>query len=339
MVLVLATCAWVTPASGNSAGDIDVYIRDFAGNQIAPGPHVRAEVWGASQPKGGGGWTWHYLNQDGVDDGAGNTLADWSAADIDSAVDLDNNNFYFAVTAWGGSPFSNTQIDSLDGLWSSFVPYDPTLPAQTWEARVSPQTAYPGTDVPGGIEYDLDLQGLTPVSIWSSAMISYEGCPHDAQPVISATTRTFLESQGYVFDETLLDTNGLLRVTNPALGYDQTVSARRDGNDGYVAELEIIGSGNESYDPTADKLLVEYDFDAIGLSLGDTYYNRFNFVIEEDISADYRNGGYQMDSWFTSGYFGSVLAPQQVVPEPLTMLAVGSAVVGLGGYIRRRRRD
>ncbi len=28
----------------------------------------------------------------------------------------------------------------------------------------------------------------------------------------------------------------------------------------------------------------------------------------------------------------------QVVPEPLTMLAVGSAVAGLGGYIRRRRR-
>jgi hypothetical protein len=31
--------------------------------------------------------------------------------------------------------------------------------------------------------------------------------------------------------------------------------------------------------------------------------------------------------------------PQDVVPEPLTMLAVGSAVAGLGGYIRRRRRD
>ncbi len=31
-------------------------------------------------------------------------------------------------------------------------------------------------------------------------------------------------------------------------------------------------------------------------------------------------------------------APDAVVPEPLTMLAVGSAVVGLGGYIRRRRR-
>jgi hypothetical protein len=28
----------------------------------------------------------------------------------------------------------------------------------------------------------------------------------------------------------------------------------------------------------------------------------------------------------------------EVVPEPLTMLAVGSAVAGLGGYIRRRRR-
>ncbi len=27
------------------------------------------------------------------------------------------------------------------------------------------------------------------------------------------------------------------------------------------------------------------------------------------------------------------------IPEPLTMLAVGSAVVGVGGYIRRRRRD
>jgi hypothetical protein len=30
--------------------------------------------------------------------------------------------------------------------------------------------------------------------------------------------------------------------------------------------------------------------------------------------------------------------PTSAVPEPLTMLAVGSAVAGLGGYIRRRRR-
>ena len=31
--------------------------------------------------------------------------------------------------------------------------------------------------------------------------------------------------------------------------------------------------------------------------------------------------------------------PPGIMPEPLTMLAVGSAVAGLGGYIRRRRRD
>jgi hypothetical protein len=32
-----------------------------------------------------------------------------------------------------------------------------------------------------------------------------------------------------------------------------------------------------------------------------------------------------------------VAGPQQVVPEPMTMLAFGSAVAGIGGYIRRRR--
>ncbi len=34
----------------------------------------------------------------------------------------------------------------------------------------------------------------------------------------------------------------------------------------------------------------------------------------------------------------SLLSTRAAVPEPLTMLAVGSAVAGLGGYIRRRRR-
>jgi hypothetical protein len=34
----------------------------------------------------------------------------------------------------------------------------------------------------------------------------------------------------------------------------------------------------------------------------------------------------------------SIVSSRAAVPEPLTMLAVGSAVAGLGGYIRRRRR-
>ncbi len=34
----------------------------------------------------------------------------------------------------------------------------------------------------------------------------------------------------------------------------------------------------------------------------------------------------------------SVSTPEAAIPEPMTMLAFGSAVAGLGGYIRRRRR-
>jgi hypothetical protein len=48
-------------------------------------------------------------------------------------------------------------------------------------------------------------------------------------------------------------------------------------------------------------------------------------------SADGSEGtGVYTDVQFGTGY--------SAVPEPLTMLAVGSAVAGLGGYIRRRRR-
>ena len=58
-------------------------------------------------------------------------------------------------------------------------------------------------------------------------------------------------------------------------------------------------------------------------------------------------GGLQFSVMFDNPLSDWVEAPSVIidnyeygsaVPEPLTMLAVGSAVVGLGGYIRRRRR-
>jgi hypothetical protein len=54
-----------------------------------------------------------------------------------------------------------------------------------------------------------------------------------------------------------------------------------------------------------------------------------------DLQLSVYNGDPDVDG---TAELASVRAQAKVVPEPLTMLAVGSAVVGLGGYIRRRRR-
>jgi hypothetical protein len=156
--------------------------------------------------------------------------------------------------------------------------------------------------------------------------------------VVSAPTKTLLESMGYQFDESKLASHGLLRITHAGRGYDETVSARPNGVGGYIVELEYAGAGATTYDPATRTLKVDIDFASLGLGPGARYFNRIGFVIEENISPDYAANGYGVDLWFTSGYFGSVLDVQQTpgpVPEPVTAGLVGAAALGL---LARRRR-
>jgi hypothetical protein len=75
-----------------------------------------------------------------------------------------------------------------------------------------------------------------------------------------------------------------------------------------------------------------------------TSYNENNGFYAFELDLDMTNWAWenqsQLDPYaFADSYFAAPAGnPLPVVPEPMTMLAFGSAVAGLGGYIRRRRR-
>ncbi|MFO8012740.1 MAG: hypothetical protein R6X20_05470, partial [Phycisphaerae bacterium] len=242
LALVLAAAQ---PATGTS-GDITITIKDLYGNDIAPGGFVKGDMWGVSQPKGGSGYSWHHIVKPAVSAGAGSSVT-WTAADVDAEVDLANNNFWIAVNAWGGSPWANSQIVDSNELWSTFFPYDQTLDAKNWDIGVITGGGFPGTASATGVSYSLDLGTATMTDSWASVNVTYEGCPHECQPVISAETKAYMMAEGYAFDETLLVSNGLLRITNAGTGYDETFSARSNGAGGYIQELETLGYGTTSY--------------------------------------------------------------------------------------------
>jgi len=313
-------------------GDITLTIKDLDGNDIAPGAHVKGDLWGVSQPKVGGNYTWHYMKKNAVAAGAGSSVT-WTSAEVDAEVDLTNNNFWFMASAWGGSPWANSQVQSSAGLWACFIPYDATLAATNWDVNVITGGSFPGTPSCSGVSYSLDLGTTAFIDSWASVNITYEGCAHDCLPCIAAETKAYMVGEGYAFDETLLASNGLLRITNPGTGYDQTFSARSDGAGGYIQELETLGYGTTSYDDVNHIFDVQIDFAALGLNLGDTYFCKPGFEME--LTPDY--GAMDVTLSVSPGYVGHTLDPLTVlpVPEPGALGLLGVAMLGL----RRRRRS
>lgn len=311
-------------------------IKDLDGNDIAPGTYVKGDMWGVSQLKTGGDYSWHNIVKLAVADGAGSSVT-WTAAEVEAEIGgLDLNNFWIAVNAWGGSPWANSQIMDSSALWSTFFPYNAAFDAKSWDINVITGGGFPGTPSATGVSYNLDLGTVTMTDSWAEVNVTYEGCPHDSQPLISAETKAYMVSQGYAFDETLLASNGLLRITNGGTGYDQTFSARSNGAGGYIQELETLGYGATSYDAINDVFDVQIDFAGLGLNVGDTYFCKPGFMMDGPADADYTN----LETMATPGYVGHTLDPLTVVPEPGTIVnLVGLGVMlGLGGVYRWRRK-
>jgi hypothetical protein len=295
------------------AGDITIYIKDLQGNDIPVGPDVKAEIWGVSQPKGGGSYTWHYIYKDAVDVGGVATVT-WTQAEIDAEIDLTANNFWFVLTAWGGDPAANTQVETeSSGLWWQFMLYDPTLPAYSVEVRTITEGGFPGYAFsyfpsPQGVFYHLDLTGVSYVDFWAAVNITYKDCPHDYQPTIKPDKKASMESEGYSFSFNAADE--LLTITNAATGFYEVYSAREDGNGGYILELEYLGDGTVSYDALNQLLYVTIDYDAMGLSNGDTFFVLPEFQMD---LADPNYGSYSdVTAYASFGYVTHALNPNVV---------------------------
>lgn len=320
MVLVVFAVGETIAQTG--AGDITIYFKDLQGNDISVGQDVRGEVWGVSQPKGGGSYTWHYMHKDAVNVG-GVATATWTQAEIDAEIDLTANNFWFVLTAWGGDPAANTQVETPSGLYGQFMLYDPTLPAYSVEMRTITEGGFPGyafSFFPStrGVFYELDLTGVSYVDIWAAVNITYKDCPHHYQPVITAVKKASMESEGYSFSFNAVDE--LLTITNTATGFDETYSAREDGEGGYFLELEYLGDGAVSYNAETQQLFVTIDYDAFGLSDGETFFVLPEFQMDLD-NPNY--GSYSdLTAYASFGYVTHALNPNIVRSHTLLLTTV-----------------
>jgi len=315
--IILVTTLMLLFAAGTiwAAGDITVNIKDLQGTNIAVGSHVKGDFYCTSQPIGGGDHTWHHINKDAVDVG-GVASVTWTNAEIDAEVDLANNNCWFKVTAWGGDPFASTGIFSGSGLWSTFMLYDPTVADISWDVHTQGNLP-PATVTSSGIYYNMDLSNGGWQWPYASVEITYKDCAHDVQPAISADTKAYMESENYVFSFNATD--GLLTITNTVTVFDQTYSGREDGAGGYIQEMENKEWADVSYDADNQRLVVGFDYVALGLNDGDTFFCNLGFYVpfDEGPPAVYESSYSTYTDVYAyaalNGYVGHTLDPLEVV--------------------------
>lgn len=306
LLLTLGSFAEVQAQAQSEVGSITVNIKDLQGADIAIGDHVKGDLWGVSQPIGGGAWTWHHMYKDAVEVN-GVASVTWTYAEINDKVGLSANNFWFSIHAWGGNSWANTQISSPTGLWETFIPYESAAAAASWDVRVITAEVFPAHYTSSGVYYDLDLSGVLYSDLWAGVNVTYQDCEIDLQPVLSAETKAYMESLGYEFS--FEPTTGMLTITNAGTGFDQVYSAREDGVGGYVQELDTLGDGVVSYDDTNKQFIVDIDYAALGLSEGDTYFVNPGFQIDLVNSTTYSD----LEANAKAGYVRHTLDPLVVV--------------------------
>ena len=315
-IILVVSCAILASAGAADAavGDITVNINDMLGTSVPDGDHVKADLWGVGNT--GSTYNWHHMVKD-----ASSSSVTWTAAEI--AAELGTEDFSFTVSAWAGDPFANSQFyPKSGGLWDSFMAYSPTDSERNWDINVL-GGALPPIPVSSGVKYSIDLGSVTINETWASINVSYKDCVHDVQPTLSPTNKAYLEGEGYSFSFNAADE--LLTITNPGIGFDETISARF-GDPDYIFELERLAWETGSYDDVEKEFSVDIDFDALGLSDGDRYFVLPYFYMDGPET----NVGISAHV----GYVGHALNPI-TVPEPATM-----SLLALGGLalIRRKRK-
>ena len=294
-ILILATLVFGTVSVWAANGDITVNIQDMAGNSLSTGTNVKADFWGTYWD--GAAWQWFHMVK------AANVTGSvtWTTTEITSATTAVPDSVYYLVTAWGGDPFANSQAGGTGGNW---ILYDSSVAAKNWNVRTF-TTSIEGTASSSEIVFDVDLGGTVPNDSAVAVNISYEGCAHDVQPVISATTKSNMQADGYTFS--FASGPGLLRIENAGTGYDETFSGREDGSSGYIAELETEALLPGVYDDVAKEFSADIDYHSVGLAHGDTFFALCYFYFTGPEAG--------LEVCTHNGYVGHMLHPM-IVPRP-----------------------
>ena len=218
-------------------------------------------------------------------------------------------------------------------------------PGDGWhEGGYGAALAYNGTDgwlefsfdgtetepTPGYSFFDAFLQMDTPQD-WSG----YTGIKFDIKVTSSGT----MSDRDYARIISRLD-NDVLPAPNPDTLFDDDERSWQANNLDVTKNATGWSTFELNFDNVADN--------GPSYGYGDTYVSASQYDIENDFAGlaiardsveSFRFSTYlKQDRWLGSDetmtiYFDNV----ELVPEPLTMLAFGMAVAGLGGYIRKRR--
>jgi len=112
---------------------------------------------------------------------------------------------------------------------------------------------------------------------------------------------------------------------------------RFDGNESNSVSVEFFDAGSNSLGSLTTGALGGTAADAwvpVNLS-GPVPVNARTFLLQLDAS---RGSGTATNVSYDN-FSAALLTPAAPIPEPMTMLAVGLGVAGLGGYVRKRRRS
>jgi len=253
------------------------------------------------------------------------------ATSYPAAVLADNPIAYYRATETAGA----IAVDSIGGANDGTYLGSPNLlaPGPRPPAFLGLEAANSATGFNGS------SQAInTPVSMSGLAAFTLEAW---VRPTVAQSNRTGIVGQNDALEFGFINQN-TIQIWTPANGA-LNVAYSTGGNAGQWVHLAAVGTGTQKLVYVNGVLAGSQNHGAVG---GGGYGVSGHLV---NIAGDgiYDGGG----NWFEGdmdevALYRTALSAGQIeahykaalVPEPLTMCAVGLAVAGLGGYVRRRQR-